>query len=58
MLSACLVAGATKKDLDDTVAVHPTLSEELVLFRKPDETVTGENPSPDPKMNVPHPNGD
>ena len=58
VLSACLIAGATKKDLDDTFAVHPTLSEELVLFRKPDETVTGENPSPDPKMNVPHPNGD
>lgn len=58
VLSACLIAGATKKDLDDTFAVHPTLSEELVLFRKPDETVAGENPSPDPKMNVPHPNGD
>jgi glutathione reductase (NADPH) len=55
VLSVCLMAGATKKDLDDTFAVHPTLSEELVLFRKPEETVAGENPSPDPKMNVPRP---
>jgi glutathione reductase (NADPH) len=57
VLSACLMAGATKQDLDDTFAVHPTLSEELVLFRKPDETVPGEKPSPDPKMNVPRPYG-
>ncbi|MFA5507726.1 MAG: glutathione-disulfide reductase [Vulcanimicrobiota bacterium] len=58
ILSACLVAGATKKHLDETFAVHPTLSEELVLFRRPDETVPGDTPSPDPKMNLPHPNGD
>lgn len=57
VLSVCMIAGATKKDLDETFAVHPTLSEELVLFRKPDETVPGENPSPDPKMNVQRPNG-
>ena len=57
VLSACLMAGATKQDLDHTFAVHPTLSEELVLFRKPDETVSGEKPSPDPKMNVPRPHG-
>ena len=27
--------GATKEDFDRTVAVHPTMSEELVLLRKP-----------------------
>ena len=57
ILSVCLIAGATKEDLDDTFAVHPTLSEDLVLFREPDETVPGENPSPDPKMNVLRPHG-
>ena len=25
--------GATKRDLDDTVAIHPTLAEELVTLR-------------------------
>jgi glutathione reductase (NADPH) len=25
--------GATKRDLDDTVAIHPTLAEELVTMR-------------------------
>jgi glutathione reductase (NADPH) len=25
--------GATKKDFDDTVAIHPTSAEELVLMR-------------------------
>jgi glutathione reductase (NADPH) len=25
--------GATKKDLDDTVAIHPTAAEELVTMR-------------------------
>ncbi|HVO44766.1 MAG TPA: glutathione-disulfide reductase, partial [Steroidobacteraceae bacterium] len=25
--------GATKKDLDDTVAIHPTSAEELVTMR-------------------------
>ena len=27
--------GATKEDFDRTVAVHPTISEELVTMRKP-----------------------
>ena len=27
--------GATKEDFDRTVAVHPTMSEELVTLRKP-----------------------
>ena len=27
--------GATKEDFDRTVAVHPTLAEELVTLRKP-----------------------
>ncbi|MGH8612943.1 MAG: hypothetical protein ACREYF_13210 [Gammaproteobacteria bacterium] len=26
-------AGATKRDLDDTVAIHPTVAEELVTLR-------------------------
>ncbi len=26
--------GATKRDLDDTVAIHPTVAEELVTLRK------------------------
>ncbi len=27
--------GATKEDFDRTVAVHPTMAEELVTMRKP-----------------------
>jgi glutathione reductase (NADPH) len=27
--------GATKKDFDDTVAIHPTSAEELVTMREP-----------------------
>ncbi len=30
--------GATKEDFDRTVAVHPTISEELVTMRKPVRT--------------------
>jgi len=26
--------GATKRDLDDTVAIHPTVAEELVTLRQ------------------------
>lgn len=52
MAAACLVAGATKEHLDRTFAVHPTLAEELVLFRNPTETVEGENPAPDPLREV------
>jgi glutathione reductase (NADPH) len=31
--------GATKADFDRTVAVHPTMSEELVTMRKPSRVV-------------------
>ena len=47
ILGVCLMAGATKKDLDRTFAVHPTMAEDLVLFRKPDHVVPGKNPPPD-----------
>jgi glutathione reductase (NADPH) len=30
--------GATKEDFDRTVAVHPTMSEEIVTMRKPVRT--------------------
>jgi glutathione reductase (NADPH) len=30
--------GATKEDFDRTVAVHPTMGEELVTLRKPSRT--------------------
>ncbi|HKK97530.1 MAG TPA: NADPH-glutathione reductase, partial [Marivita sp.] len=30
--------GATKEDFDRTVAVHPTMSEEIVTMRKPMRT--------------------
>ena len=33
--------GATKRDLDDTVAIHPTSAEELVTMKTPDAR-TGE----------------
>jgi len=42
VLAVCMTAGATKEDLDRTFAVHPTLSEELVLFRSPTEVVAGD----------------
>jgi glutathione reductase (NADPH) len=48
ILAVCMMAGATKDDLDRTFAVHPTLSEELVLFRKPSEVVKGDVSAPDP----------
>jgi len=31
--AVAVVMGARKKDLDDTVAIHPTASEELVTMR-------------------------
>lgn len=34
-LGVAMRAGATKKDYDETIAVHPTLAEELVLLREP-----------------------
>ncbi|HIB67716.1 MAG TPA: NADPH-glutathione reductase, partial [Phycisphaerales bacterium] len=48
VMAACMMAGATKTNLDDTFAVHPTMAEELVLFRKPSEIVEGERQAPDP----------
>lgn len=39
-LAVCLVAGATKEDFDNTIAVHPTTAEEFVLMRHPSETLT------------------
>jgi glutathione reductase (NADPH) len=34
-LSVALTCGATKRDFDRTVAVHPTAAEEFVLMREP-----------------------
>lgn len=47
-LAVALQAKATKADFDSTIAVHPTFAEELVLLRKPSESVEGDNPAPDP----------
>jgi glutathione reductase (NADPH) len=33
-LSVALTAGATKKDFDNTTAIHPTSAEEFVTMRK------------------------
>ena len=35
MIAIAIKMGATKEDFDRTVAVHPTMSEEIVLLRKP-----------------------
>ncbi len=48
VLAVALKARATKATFDATIAVHPTFSEELVLLRKPSESVEGTNPVPDP----------
>ena len=37
--AVALKMGATKDDFDATMAVHPTMTEELVLLRKPTRTV-------------------
>lgn len=52
IMGACMIAGATKEHLDRTFAVHPTLAEELVLFRKPNEMVEGRSGCPDPRETV------
>jgi glutathione reductase (NADPH) len=31
-VAVAIKAGATKRDFDDTVAIHPTASEEMVLM--------------------------
>jgi len=38
MVAIAIKMGATKEDFDRTVAVHPTISEELVTMRKPIRT--------------------
>ncbi len=38
MVAIAIKMGATKEDFDRTVAVHPTISEELVTMRKPVRT--------------------
>jgi glutathione reductase (NADPH) len=38
MVAIAIKMGATKEDFDRTVAVHPTISEELVTMRKPTRT--------------------
>jgi glutathione reductase (NADPH) len=38
MAAIAVTMGATKEDFDRTVAVHPTISEELVTMRKPTRT--------------------
>jgi glutathione reductase (NADPH) len=38
MIAVAIRMGATKEDLDRTVAVHPTISEELVTMRSPVRT--------------------
>jgi glutathione reductase (NADPH) len=38
MIAVAIKMGATKEDLDRTVAVHPTISEELVTMRSPVRT--------------------
>jgi glutathione reductase (NADPH) len=37
MIAVAIRMGATKADLDATVAVHPTAAEELVTMRTPTE---------------------
>jgi glutathione reductase (NADPH) len=40
-LSVALTCGATKRDFDRTVAVHPTAAEEFVLMREPARRLPG-----------------
>ena len=35
LVAVAITMGATKLDFDKTIAVHPTISEELVTMRKP-----------------------
>ena len=52
VLGVCMMAGATKKDLDRTFAVHPTLAEDLVLFRKPTDVFMGTGKKLNPRESV------
>ena len=38
MIGVAIKMGATKEDFDRTVAVHPTMSEEIVLMKEPVRT--------------------
>lgn len=49
VVAVALKAGATKAHFDATMAVHPTFSEELVLLRKPSESVEGPHQAPNPE---------
>lgn len=42
-LAVALRTGATKRQFDQTVAVHPTIAEEFVLMRKPARTFGGQS---------------
>lgn len=53
LAAVCLKAKATKSIFDSTIAVHPTFAEELVLLRKPSETVDGSKIAPDPEYSEP-----
>ena len=39
LAAIAITMGATKEDFDRTVAVHPTMAEELVTMRKPARVV-------------------
>ena len=49
VLAVALKAKATKSVFDATIAVHPTFAEELVLLRKPSESVEGPHQAPHPE---------
>ena len=38
MVAVAIRMGATKEDFDRTIAVHPTMSEEIVLMKTPTRT--------------------
>ena len=44
-LAIAIVMGATKADLDATIAVHPTAAEELVTMRKRTARIEREAPA-------------
>jgi glutathione reductase (NADPH) len=44
-LAVAMTCGATKRDFDRTLAVHPTAAEEFVLMREPKRRLRGANPS-------------
>lgn len=43
-LSVALTCGATKRDFDRTIAVHPTAAEEFVLMREPSRRLPAREP--------------